>query len=310
LPKQAQWIWYESGLVPAVWFASPYEGGNHQEFLVFRIAGEIPAPDSCNDVWITPNPPWDCPDISLSAPPVAGQTVTITANIHNTGFFDVHADIKFEWGYVGTSYTPKHWNTIGTNPQVYLPTNPSSTPTSISWPITSAAIGHSCVRVTILQPTNPPECNITPANFAWENLWVESCAKGQETEITGPVFNPDNISRDILVEFQIINMPAGWDAWVLDSLLEQVGPGETQDVTVVFSVPSTASPSDSAVVNFEVYLLPEREHIGGTDVKATVVQEEQIPTLTEWGLIIFCVLLFGFMTWMVVRKRKGVTFGV
>jgi len=31
-----------------------------------------------------------------------------------------------------------------------------------------------------------------------------------------------------------------------------------------------------------------------------------IPTLSEWGMIIFCVLLFGFMAWMIVRKRRSV----
>ena len=29
-----------------------------------------------------------------------------------------------------------------------------------------------------------------------------------------------------------------------------------------------------------------------------------IPTLSEWGMIIFCALLFGWMAWMVVRRRK------
>jgi hypothetical protein len=32
-----------------------------------------------------------------------------------------------------------------------------------------------------------------------------------------------------------------------------------------------------------------------------------IPTLTEWGMIIFCVLLFGWMAWVIVRRRKRVT---
>ncbi len=35
-----------------------------------------------------------------------------------------------------------------------------------------------------------------------------------------------------------------------------------------------------------------------------------IPTLTEWGLIIFAVLLVGFMTWVVVRRRRRVTIGI
>jgi hypothetical protein len=35
-----------------------------------------------------------------------------------------------------------------------------------------------------------------------------------------------------------------------------------------------------------------------------------IPTLTEWGMIIFCVLLFGWMAWVIVRRRQRVTAGV
>jgi len=34
---------------------------------------------------------------------------------------------------------------------------------------------------------------------------------------------------------------------------------------------------------------------------------ERIPTLTEWGMITFCVLLFGWMAWVIVRRRKRVT---
>ena len=38
--------------------------------------------------------------------------------------------------------------------------------------------------------------------------------------------------------------------------------------------------------------------------------EGEIPTLTEWGMIIFCVLLFGWMAWVIVRRRRRVTVGV
>jgi hypothetical protein len=34
-----------------------------------------------------------------------------------------------------------------------------------------------------------------------------------------------------------------------------------------------------------------------------------IPTLTEWGMIIFCALLLGWMAWVIVRRRKRVTIG-
>ena len=35
-----------------------------------------------------------------------------------------------------------------------------------------------------------------------------------------------------------------------------------------------------------------------------------VPTLTERGMIIFCVLLFGWMAWMVVRRKRSVTVGI
>jgi hypothetical protein len=40
--------------------------------------------------------------------------------------------------------------------------------------------------------------------------------------------------------------------------------------------------------------------MGMTDLDAY-----KIPTLTEWGMIIFCVLLFGWMAWVIVRRRKA-----
>jgi len=38
----------------------------------------------------------------------------------------------------------------------------------------------------------------------------------------------------------------------------------------------------------------------------TIIPEGQqaIPTLTEWGLIIFGVVLLGFISWVFLRKRK------
>lgn len=35
-----------------------------------------------------------------------------------------------------------------------------------------------------------------------------------------------------------------------------------------------------------------------------------IPTLTEWGMIIFSVLLFGCMAWMVVRRKRATEVGM
>ncbi len=43
---------------------------------------------------------------------------------------------------------------------------------------------------------------------------------------------------------------------------------------------------------------------GGCIENATVVACPQIPTLSEWGLIIFGVVLLGFITWVFLRRRK------
>jgi len=37
-----------------------------------------------------------------------------------------------------------------------------------------------------------------------------------------------------------------------------------------------------------------------------LIVEEDIPTLTQWGLIIFGVVLIGFITWVFLRRRKAI----
>ena len=39
---------------------------------------------------------------------------------------------------------------------------------------------------------------------------------------------------------------------------------------------------------------------------STIYTPTDIPTLTEWGLIIFGVVLLGFITWVFLRRRKAV----
>lgn len=46
------------------------------------------------------------------------------------------------------------------------------------------------------------------------------------------------------------------------------------------------------------------DNIGGFTV--VYVISEEIPTLTEWGMIIFATLLLGFMAYTVIRRRKRV----
>lgn len=45
IPASAEWIWHDSGDVPGGLYPSPFQGGNHDEFLVFRVEGAaVPEP--------------------------------------------------------------------------------------------------------------------------------------------------------------------------------------------------------------------------------------------------------------------------
>jgi hypothetical protein len=46
------------------------------------------------------------------------------------------------------------------------------------------------------------------------------------------------------------------------------------------------------------------------DCNLTADITDTVPTLTEWGFIIFTVLLLGWMAWMVVRRRQTVKVGI
>ena len=41
-----------------------------------------------------------------------------------------------------------------------------------------------------------------------------------------------------------------------------------------------------------------------SDIARTYECQENIPTLTEWGLIIFGLVLIGFITWVFLKRRK------
>jgi len=44
IPSNAMWIWHDSGTAPGFGFPAPYGGWNHDEFLIFRVAGIVPEP--------------------------------------------------------------------------------------------------------------------------------------------------------------------------------------------------------------------------------------------------------------------------
>jgi hypothetical protein len=45
LPSDARWIWHDAGVGTGIPYENPYDGANHDEFLIFRIAGDaVPTP--------------------------------------------------------------------------------------------------------------------------------------------------------------------------------------------------------------------------------------------------------------------------
>ncbi|HWR83522.1 MAG TPA: LamG-like jellyroll fold domain-containing protein [Candidatus Deferrimicrobium sp.] len=55
---------------------------------------------------------------------------------------------------------------------------------------------------------------------------------------------------------------------------------------------------------------PEVQRIYDAGSAGKCKSKKAIPTLTEWGMIIFCAFLFGWMAWVIVRRRRRVTVGM
>lgn len=82
------------------------------------------------------------------------------------------------------------------------------------------------------------------------------------------------------------------------------GPIILQDPSdsVFLSLPGVCTLDDAMIIYLEITSPRQYKEF----YQVYVVPQSDIPTLTEWGIIIFCVLLFGWMAWVIVRRRKGV----
>lgn len=106
-------------------------------------------------------------------------------------------------------------------------------------------------------------------------------------------------------------------------ILQEVQPGhavENADLVIedIFSVCTStviiSSHYDSTIhltaaehktCNYTIVLTSDSTVTVTGEVTVTLVSV--IPTLTEWGMIIFIVLLLGFMAWTMLRKRRAAT---
>jgi len=46
IPNSAEWIWHDTGVGTSAPYPAPFDGFNHDEFLVFRVPGVVPEPAS------------------------------------------------------------------------------------------------------------------------------------------------------------------------------------------------------------------------------------------------------------------------
>jgi hypothetical protein len=86
---------------------------------------------------------------------------------------------------------------------------------------------------------------------------------------------------------------------------------EMDGMTVVLTATASVNPGVNhirlAIADAGDHILDSDVLIKGESFLCAPPPPPVIPTLTEWGMIIFCVLLFGWMAWVIVRRRRRVT---
>jgi hypothetical protein len=114
-------------------------------------------------------------------------------------------------------------------------------------------------------------------------------------------WTPVILPLDSLVYTNPAVQALGWSAIFQDTL-----GGLPYDSLVLWTDPL---PQEGAVI-FQYFVLSEARETLAVFTNEGALELSIIPTLTEWGMIIFGVLLFGWMAWMIVRRRRRVTIGI
>jgi len=83
---------------------------------------------------------------------------------------------------------------------------------------------------------------------------------------------------------------------------------EAQPVEMFFALNEDGAPACQRFVVSQ-YSDGQADPDGGVTFEFRYTTESEIPTLTEWGIIIFTVLLLGWMAWAIVRRRNKATVG-
>ncbi|MBU8933051.1 MAG: IPTL-CTERM sorting domain-containing protein [candidate division Zixibacteria bacterium] len=125
----------------------------------------------------------------------------------------------------------------------------------------------------------------TPATITITNTGTTTCTVTQVS-----VRRPSGATdiRDVMADI----LPTKSVAWVYPDFWTSHFPSANVNEVGTYTVYVVASCSPEAVY------------------ETTFVRTAKIPTLTEWGFIIFSVLLVGWMGWVIVRRRRTMTVGI
>lgn len=325
IPSTAKFIWYESGKIPSgglSWkIQSPFYAagvsGGHDEFLIFRVAGNIPAHtnDWLNKTLKNTSPtaaydfalilkgnvlplswhqdgfiwPWPGPlqgFNSFSATLSGGNTLLRWWNFVdgvNTQI-DIGQEIHIGWGVfwpLKAEVVNAYWTDANGNPiqgSYIKQVNAYGMTNGIYW---QWAVWHNT-----LAPLGIPDTAVTlrDVQFAVFDTLVPPDSLNSSNVALESAFQP--MSSDTAIRLPYCQSV---------SLTFPTPILKTQWVVLKYKI---EGPGSAAEVTDYVELAPQATQTGA------------IPTLTEWGLIIFAVLLVGFMTWVVVRRRRRVTIGI
>jgi hypothetical protein len=99
-------------------------------------------------------------------------------------------------------------------------------------------------------------------------------------------------------------VPEAWDNWVFWDVTDILKNRWSQVANSGFLIrdPVEDTPSDGPYVRFRSHRYSD-EFPDEIPYLEVVTTEQDIPTLTEWGMIIFGATLLGFLTWNVMKRR-------
>ncbi len=106
--------------------------------------------------------------------------------------------------------------------------------------------------------------------------------------------------------FSGAQVPEAWENWVEWDITDLVKTRWSNIASsgLLIRDPAEDDTGDGPYVRFRSHRYSD-EYPQEVPYLEIVTTEQEIPTLTEWGMIIFGVALLGFLTWTVLRRRSA-----